>query len=147
MAERLTLLNLYSKPCYTTLAKKTFKLIKMEESGLSFYELMDKYNEDIEVRFGNKSDYLTVQESIEVFKDIMKFNSIDQEEFLHKLDEVLNKKRVKLNTFVLEGPKNVRKSMVTRSIAAIPKFVGEVVLSEGSAFNWQNCTKKSLNIF
>ena len=88
-----------------------------------------------------------MQESLKVFHNLMRWNNVNSDKFLKELWSVLNKEVVKLNTFVLEGPRNAGKSLLLRSFSLIPRFVGEVVLSEGSAFNWQNCTNKSLNLF
>ena len=147
MQERLTLLNLYSKSTYGTLAKKAFKLVEMQESSLRFNDLMKKYEDNIKERFNKKADFLYVQSSILVLDDILNWNKIDNKKFLQDLWNVLNKEMVKLNTFVLEGPCNAGKSLLIWSIAQISRFVGEVVLSEGSSFNWQNCCNNSLNIF
>ena len=132
LEERLRLLNLYSKSTYATLAKKAFKLIEMQESAMTLKELMEKYEDNLKNRFQDKQDFCTINESINVFNSLMSWNSIDTVQFLDNLWAVLNKEVVKLNTFVLEGPRNAGKSLLLRSLCLIPRFVGEVVLSEGS---------------
>lgn len=63
------------------------------------------------------SDFLTVDQSIDWFLRILRFNSISPREFIERTFEVVDKKLPKINTLVYYGEPNSGKTLIANSIA------------------------------
>lgn len=88
----------------------------------------------------HSNEYLSVIESLDVFRKWLQLQQFDANEFLDNLFGILEKKTPKVNTFCLHGPPNSGKSFILRSIVPHYSYFGEV-RGGGSnyTFLWQDC--------
>jgi hypothetical protein len=74
--------------------------------------MMVKYEDDIRTSYLGNSEYLSVDESLQLMALFFSWNSIDRAQWVEDWWAILTLERVKVNIAVLQGDANAGKSLI-----------------------------------
>ncbi len=134
-------INLFTSPQFNVLAKKAFELERAMSAEKSWPQLIDE-NAGTYVEDGEK--FYDTETSMRIFKHWCSFQSINLDQFVTELWEVLTGQRPKINASVMEGPPNAGKSYILRTLRYISHAFGEIHAGDSNAFQFSNCINVNL---
>lgn len=125
--------TMMATPSFDQLVKKAIIQMKAMYMSKNIVKLFDNPPDC------KKGDYLSIVQSMDIFKEWCTHQNINQEKFVRDIFDVLTKKRPKFNTFAIQGPPNAGKSFILRSLLPWYRWWGEVRLDcQGYSFAFQN---------
>nr|QVW56858.1 MAG: nonstructural protein [Lanius cristatus parvoviridae sp.] len=132
--------TVYCKRTFTTNFRKAYMFAIQSTLDMPFRNLCINFTDQ-------KKECLSPRYSAELMEKWCDYQSIDPQQFIQDIINVMDKRKRKLNTLILKGAPNSGKTFIAKSICKACIFYGEVTQAiAGYNFLWQDCADKRVII-